>query len=70
MQDICTYHVEVVGIVDEIVFNAVGPIMAQAERIDTVATRLTIKSDQSGLVGLVRYLHQQGFVLISVSCKQ
>jgi hypothetical protein len=35
-------------------------------RTDPAATLLEIHADQSGLIGLLRYLHQQGFVLLSV----
>lgn len=66
MHNICTYHVDVKGQVDDAVFNASSPIKVQAGRAESEATRLTIHADQSGLIGLLRHLHQQGFVLLSV----
>jgi hypothetical protein len=70
MHDICTYHVEVCGQVDENVFNATSPLQMTVVRVDTAATLFTIRTDQSGLVGLIRHLHGQGFVLLSVTCER
>ena len=66
MQDICTYHIEVRGQVDEDAFNATSPLQMTVVRVDPAATRFTICADQSGLVGLIRHLHGQGFVLLSI----
>ena len=66
MQDICTYRIEVQGQVDENDFNAAGPLRMKVIRADQAATLLAIYADQSGLIGLLRFLHQQGFVLLSV----
>jgi hypothetical protein len=69
MHDICTYHVEVRGQVDENAFNATSPLQMTVVRVDAAATLSTVRTDQSGLIGLIRYLHQQGFVLLSV-CRE
>ncbi|MBE2222020.1 MAG: hypothetical protein IAF02_10785 [Anaerolineae bacterium] len=66
MQGIYTYHVEVQDEVDEAVFNAASPIQVQGVRLNGANSRLIIYADQSGLIGLIRHLHQQGFVLLSV----
>jgi hypothetical protein len=66
MHDICTYHVEVRGQVDENAFNATSPLQMTVVRVDAATTLSTVCTDQSGLIGLIRYLHQQGFVLLSV----
>ena len=66
MQDICNYRIEVQGQVEESAFNATGPLRKKVIRADPAATLLEIYADQSGLIGLLRYLHQQGFVLLSV----
>ena len=66
MHDICTYHVAVKGEVDEATLNAASPIKVQVAQIEPETTRLTTQADQSGLIGLMRHLHQQGFVLLSV----
>jgi hypothetical protein len=76
MHDICTYHVEVRGQVDEKTFNATSPLQMTVVRVDAdeehpyAATLFTIRTDQSGLIGLIRHLHGRGFVLLSVTCER
>ena len=67
MQDICTYHVEVPDEVDEAALNAASPVSVQVLCLELETTRLTFQADQTGFIGLVRFLHQQGFVLLSMS---
>ena len=62
-----TYRIEVQGQVDENVFNATSPLQMKVVRRDTDTTLFTICADQSGLIGLIRHLHGQGFVLLSVT---
>ena len=72
MHQVCTYHIRVQGLVDESDLNAMSPLQTAVVRADTdeaypyAATLCTIHSDQSGLIGLMRYLHGQGFVFLSV----
>ena len=66
MHAICTYQIEVQGQVDENTFNATSPLQLTVVRMDTATTLFTICADQSGLIGLIRYLHGQGFVILSV----
>ena len=66
MQDIRTYRIEVLGSLDEHAFNETSPLRMAVLRADPVATTCQVVADQSGLVGLVRHLHRQGFVLLSV----
>lgn len=65
MQETYTYKVEVQGQIDEHVFNATSPLQVQVKKTGDTATWLTVRTDQSGLVGLIRHLHHQGFVLLS-----
>ena len=51
---------------DENTFNATSPLQMTVVRVDMAATLFTICADQSGLIGLIRHLHGQGFVLLSV----
>jgi hypothetical protein len=67
MQDLYTYHVEVQDRVDEKTFNATSPVQMTVVRVDPDATLFTVAADQSGLIGLIRHLHRQGFVLLSIS---
>jgi hypothetical protein len=70
MQDVCSYYVEVLEKVDEKVFNATSPLQVTVIWANEQITLLTICSDQSGLIGLIRQFHRQGFVLLSVCRKQ
>ncbi len=70
MQNICTYHIEVRGQVDENDLNTAGPLEIVVVRVDTAATLFTICTDQSGLIGLIRHLHGRGFVLLSITREQ
>jgi len=67
MHDICTYHIEVRGQVNENTLNAGSPLEMTVVRRDTATTLFTICADQSGLIGLMRHLHGHGFVLLSVT---
>jgi len=66
MQETYTYHIEVKGQVDERAFNATSPLQVKVARAGTESTLFTLHADQSGLVGLIRHLHHQGFVLLSL----
>ena len=70
MQDIRTYRIEVRGQVDENDLNSMSPYKMTVVRVDTAATLFTIRTDQSGLIGTIRHLHGQGFVLLSVTCER
>jgi len=70
MQDVCSYHVEVLEVVDESAFNAASPLQVRVIWSNEQITLLTTCTDQSGLIGLIRQLHRQGFVLLSVTRKQ
>ena len=66
MDDSCTYHIEVQGQVDENDLNAMSPLRMTVVRMEEAATLFTTRADQSALIGLIRYLHGRGFVLLSV----
>ena len=66
IQDIHTYHIEVQGQLDKNSLNESGPVHIIITRADQSATILKFHSDQSGLIGLLRYLHQQGYVIRSM----
>ena len=69
MHDLCTYHVRVQGWVEEKVLNASSPLRVTVVRADAEASLLSLRADQSGLIGLIRHLHGHGFVLLSV-CRE
>ncbi len=70
MDDIRIYTIEVGDQVDEDDFNATSPLQMTVIKADSDVTLFTICSDQSGLVGMIRHLHRQGFVLLSVSLQE
>ncbi len=67
MQELYTYIIKIEGQLVEKNFNMRSPYRITGVREGPDATLFTVYADQSGLIGLVRYLHQQGFVLLSVN---
>jgi len=67
MNDIFTYHIQLRGQVDEGEINAMSPLQMTVEQADATATLFTVRTDQSGLVGLLRHLHGLGFAFLCVS---
>lgn len=66
MKDNCTYHIELQGQVSEEEINARSPQRVTAEPAGPDCTRLAFSTDQSGLVGLIGYLHGLGFAILSM----
>lgn len=69
MQESFTYHIKVQDAVDEDAFNASSPLCVQVTQADAETTTFIVHSDQSGLVGLIRHLHHQGYMLLSLARK-
>lgn len=67
MQESCTYNIKVKNKLDETTFNATSPLQVTVTQTDSSSTAFSTHTDQAGLIGLVRHLHQQGFVILSVS---
>ena len=70
MDDIGTYHIQLRGRVDEDEINTMSPLQMRVIRVGTAATLLTVSTDQSGLIGLMRHLHGLRFVFLSVKREQ
>ncbi len=66
MNPVYTYHIQIEGQVAEGEINAMTPLQLILERIEAAATLLSVHTDQSGLIGLLRHLHARGLVLLSV----
>ncbi len=66
MNPVYTYHIQIEGQVAEGEINAMTPLQLTLERIEAAATLLSVHTDQSGLIGLLRHLHARGLVLLSV----
>lgn len=56
MNDAGFYSIRIHGQVDEDEINAMSPLQMTVEQIDAATTQLTVWTDQSGLVGLMRHL--------------
>ena len=70
MTDICVYLIRLRGQVDEDEINVISPLQMTVTRVDPASTLLTVHTDQSGLIGLMRHLHGLGFVFVSVKREQ
>jgi hypothetical protein len=66
MDDVRTYQIEIQGRVEAGELIAVGPLQLTRVCGDSVRTQLAVRTDQSGLIGLLRYLHGRGEILLSV----
>lgn len=66
MDEVCIYQIIVHDGFDENAFNATSPLPATVVGADSSLTLLIVHADQSGLVGLLRHLHQQGYMLLSI----
>ena len=69
MQELCTYRIEIQGQLEEQNFYTMSPYRLTEVRAGPDATLFTIYADQSGLIGLIRHLHQHGVVLLSIQRK-
>lgn len=62
----CTYHMEVLNGLDEVEFNASAPLIIKVVKMNPQATQCQVVTDQAGLIGLMRHLHAQGFIILSL----
>ncbi len=67
MDDICTYQILIHGQVDEDDLNDDSPLRLTVEQAGMDVTLLAVRTDQAGLIGLIRHLHGLGFVLLSIT---
>lgn len=67
MKDSCTYLLKLRGQVTEGEINAFSPIQMRVKQVDEDGILLTLLTDQSGLVGLMSYLHGLGFTFLSLT---
>ena len=70
MMEIQTYTILLRGQIDPQEIGATSPMHMKITRVDTQSTRLEVLTDQSGIIGLLRYLHGRGFVILSVYCEE
>jgi len=65
MDDLSCYKIVVRDPVSETDLNRLSPV--QVAQVDPAATHLSVQTDQSGLIGLMRHLHALGFVILAMS---
>jgi hypothetical protein len=66
MNDSCIYRIEICGEADEDEINAISPLRVSIDLSDAGSSLLTVCTDQSGLIGLMRHLHGLGYVFLSL----
>ena len=66
MEDLCTYQIEIRGRWDERELNAMSPWCLTILRVNPESTFASVETDQSGLIGLMRYLHGRGLTFMSI----
>jgi hypothetical protein len=66
MDELYTYQIEVQGRVVEDELNVSGPIEIAVVSINSDSTRFSIRTDQSGLIGMLRYLHTHGLIFLTI----
>ena len=64
-----TYLIELRGAVDVNELNPMSPHQMTSTRVEPTKTLITVCTDQSGMIGLLRHLHNLGFVLLAVACE-
>lgn len=67
MKDNCTFLLKLRGQVNDDDVNNMSPILMKAVNIDAEGTLYSLRTDQSGLVGLMSYLHGLGFTFLSLT---
>jgi hypothetical protein len=70
MHDCCTYTIEIRGQTEESDLNSSSPVRLTIERVAEDRTVLSARTDQSGLIGAIRRLHDLGLVILSVVCAE
>jgi hypothetical protein len=66
MDDAWTYQIEICGEVDDADLNSGSPLRVTVEHAAANRTVLTVYTDQSGLIGVLRHIHGLGMVLLAV----
>ncbi len=66
MKDNCIYRIRLRGPLHEQDRCVLGPVELKIVRRGQVVTLITPGTDQAGLIGLLRYLHGLGLVILSV----
>jgi len=66
MKDIFIFHIKLRGTVSVCEINGSSPLHLAVEQASSGETLLSLSTDQSGLVGLLRHLHGLGYEFLSI----
>ncbi|HEX2978951.1 MAG TPA: hypothetical protein VHO48_01685 [Anaerolineaceae bacterium] len=66
LDDIQTYIITINGFVNQDDINAASPVNLNVDFATDRVTNLSVCTDQSGMIGILRHLHSMGYVLIFV----
>jgi hypothetical protein len=61
-----TYLIQIRGLVDVNDLNPMSPHQMTVIRMEPASTLISICTDQSGLVAILRHLHHMGLIFLSV----
>lgn len=67
MDDLACYKIVVRDWVSETELNRLSPVQITVAQGDPAATHLSVHTDQSGIIGLMRHLHALGFVIVAMN---
>jgi len=66
MDDVCVYQIRIYEQMGAAEIERFAPPDLQLEPAGNNTTLLSVRSDQAGLIGLIRQLHGLGFTLLSI----
>ena len=69
MKDMQTYTILLQGRIDAGEIGPKSPLRMKVERVEEQNTKVEVRTDQSGIIGLLRYLHGRGYVILSMKRK-
>lgn len=67
MNEAIAYIIQIGGRAEEAEVNATSPTAVAVVEAGPTRTLLSARTDQSGLIGLLRHLHGLGYVVLSAS---
>jgi hypothetical protein len=70
LKDIHAYQIKLHGLVAENELKAIGMLQILDTQLEQTNTILSISTDQSGLMGFLRQLHDRGLILLAVQCEE
>ena len=66
LTDVRTYTIQIYGRIEDADIGASSPLPFAIEHIEGMHTTVTLHTDQSGIIGMIRHLHSLGLTLISI----